>query len=103
MKLFPFTRVTQVQPSDQRTANGDTASPANGETPVKPGSTNDANDIIRSLRSGGDRRQGGDRRRNDRAPSSVAVMFDTRAKTVRRRASRRSEDGEQLQHFSIKI
>ncbi|MFZ6843547.1 hypothetical protein [Undibacterium sp. RuTC16W] len=103
MKLFPFTRVTQVQPSDQRTASSDTTPPANGERQARAGNTNEANDVIRSLRSGSDRRQGGDRRRNDRAPSSVAVMFDTRAKTVRRRASRRSEDGEQLQHFSIKI
>ncbi|MCU6434377.1 hypothetical protein LPB67_11395 [Undibacterium sp. Jales W-56] len=100
MKLFPFTRVTQVLPADQRTAGGAAASPQSGEAQSK---TAEANEVVRSLRSGDDRRQGGDRRRNDRAPSSVAVMFDTRAKTARRRAARRSEDDEQLRHFSIKI
>lgn len=49
-----------------------------------------------------DRRQGGDRRQKERN-CTIGNLYDTRAKTPRRKASRRQEDTQELRQFKIEI
>lgn len=108
MKLFSFPRVNQVIPADTRHMGYETVAQSDDEAPqkAKPDDqpvSNVTPASVNGARSGEDRRRGNDRRQTERAPSSVAILFDTRAKIIRRKTSRRHEDDEQLQNFSIKI